>query len=61
MLVTIKIASKMYSGFRLQITPLSTITFNYNWVAGLTRCHELSGYLVLDTPLLSLWWTATSI
>ena len=34
---------------------------NYNWQVVLTRCHELSGWLVLGTPLLSSWWTATSI
>ena len=27
----------------------------------LARCHELSVCLVLGTPLLSSWWTATSI
>jgi hypothetical protein len=41
--------------------PLSIIT-NYNWqVAALTQCHEVSGCLVLGTPLLSSWWIATSI
>ena len=40
---------------------LSIIT-NYFWrvATALARCHELFGS-VLDTPLLSFWWTATSI
>ena len=39
-----------------------SIINNYNWqVAPLTRCHETSGCLVLGIPLLSSWWTATSI
>ena len=41
--------------------PLSII-INYNWqVAPLTWCHELSGCLAFGKPLLSSWWTATSI
>ena len=40
---------------------LATIAY-YNWqVAALTRCHKLSGCLVLDIPPLSSWWTATSV
>ena len=39
----------------LNFSPITSGRF-----AALTRCHELSGCLVLGTPLLSSWWTAAS-
>ena len=53
--------SKCTKDSRPQITHswLSPITSGR--FAALTRCHELSACLVLGTPRLSSWWTATSI